>query len=152
MVFCTIMTTPPKLTPKQEKFCLAYLETGNASEAYRRAYDAVRMKPATVNRKAFELLENGKVTAHLDDLRRPAVEAAQVTLEDHLHQLAALRDAAHAAEQYSAAITAEFHRGKAAGLYVERSEAVTRSYVVRVPAKAESIEEWTAEYAPATTH
>ena len=28
-----------KLTPKQEAFILAYLETGNASEAYRRAYN-----------------------------------------------------------------------------------------------------------------
>ena len=35
------------LTPKQEAFCLAYMETGNASEAYRRAYDADNMKPAT---------------------------------------------------------------------------------------------------------
>ena len=27
------------LTPKQEAFCLAFLETGNAAQAYRRAYD-----------------------------------------------------------------------------------------------------------------
>ncbi len=144
--------TSTSLTPKQENFCLAYLETGNASEAYRRAYDAENMKPESIHRKAFGLLNRGKIGARLDELRQPAVEAAQVTLEDHLHHLAALRDAAHAAEQYSAAITAEFHRGKAAGLYVERSEAVTRSYVVRVPAKAESVEEWTSQYAPATTH
>lgn len=26
---------PTLLTPKQENFCLVYLETGNASEAYR---------------------------------------------------------------------------------------------------------------------
>ncbi|MGU9998175.1 terminase small subunit, partial [Bordetella avium] len=37
------------LTPKQEAFALAYVETGNASEAYRRAYSAERMKPETVN-------------------------------------------------------------------------------------------------------
>ncbi|SQE31532.1 Terminase small subunit [Mannheimia haemolytica] len=28
-----------ELTPKQEAFCLAYIETGNASEAYRQAYE-----------------------------------------------------------------------------------------------------------------
>ena len=27
-----------KLTPKQEKFCQVFIETGNASEAYRQAY------------------------------------------------------------------------------------------------------------------
>ena len=51
------------LTPKQENFCLAYLETGNASEAYRRAYAAGKMKSETVHRKAFDLLENTVITA-----------------------------------------------------------------------------------------
>ena len=139
------------LTPKQEIFCLAYLETGNASEAYRRSYNAQNMKPETVNRKAKELRENGKITARLEELRKPVVEAAQVTLEDHLQQLADLRDKSMAAEQFGPAITAEVNRGKAAGLYVERSETVTRNYVVRVPAKAESAEEWASQYAP-TTH
>lgn len=40
------------LTPKQARFCQAYLETGNASEAYRQAYDASRMKAASVHRLA----------------------------------------------------------------------------------------------------
>ena len=36
------------LTPKQEAFACAYVETGNASEAYRRAYDvAPDCKPNT---------------------------------------------------------------------------------------------------------
>ncbi len=143
--------TSTSLTPKQENFCLAYLETGNASEAYRRAYEAGRMQADTIAKRAHELLGDGKITGRLDELRQPAVEAAQVTLEDHLRQLELLRDKALAAEQFGPAITAETARGKAAGLYVERSEAVTRSYVVRVPAKAESVEEWTSQYAP-TTH
>ena len=42
------MTKPTTLTPKQENFCLAYLETGNASEAYRRAYDVANMKPESI--------------------------------------------------------------------------------------------------------
>jgi phage terminase small subunit len=40
------------LTQRQETFCLAYIETRNASEAYRRAYNAGKMKPATVNKRA----------------------------------------------------------------------------------------------------
>ena len=136
------------LTAKQEAFCLAYLETGNASEAYRRAYNAGRMKPESIHRKAFDLLENVKIRARLQELRQPAVEAAQVTLRDHLWQLENLRDKALEAEQFGPAITAEINRGKAAGLYVERSEAVTKSYVVRMPAKMEHIEEWAAKHTP----
>jgi len=40
-------------TQKQENFCLAYIECGNASEAYRRAYDAEYMKPETVRGTAL---------------------------------------------------------------------------------------------------
>ncbi len=57
------------LTPKQERFCLAYLETGNASEAYRRCYDASRMKDASVNRLAKALLDNVKIGSRLADLK-----------------------------------------------------------------------------------
>ena len=50
------------LTIKQENFCQVYVETGNASEAYRRAYDAKNMKSETVRRTAKELPEK---PAHL---------------------------------------------------------------------------------------
>jgi phage terminase small subunit len=111
-----------KLTPKQEAFCLAYVETGNASEAYRRAYSAEQMAPATVNRKAKEVLDNGKITARLAEIRKPAADAAQVTLESHLKRLHDLSLAAEAAGQLSAAISAEVARGKAAGIHIEKSE------------------------------
>jgi phage terminase small subunit len=110
------------LTAKQEAFCLAYIETGNASEAYRRAYSASRMKPTTVNREANALFENHNITTRLDELRQPAIEKAQVTLEGHLNDLKELRDAAKEAEQFSAAIAAEVARGKAAGVHVEKTE------------------------------
>lgn len=48
-------------------------EAGNASEAYRRAYDAGKMKAATVNRKAKELMDNGKITARIEELCKLAV-------------------------------------------------------------------------------
>lgn len=111
-----------KLTQKQEAFCLAYLETGNASEAYRRAYSAEKMSGPTINRKAVELMGNGKITARLDELRKPAKEQALITYESHLRKLAELRDAALMAEQYGAAIRAEEIRGKAAGLHKDRVE------------------------------
>ena len=54
-----------KLTPKQERFCQTYVETGNATKAYRTAYDIAEKKPATVNRKANELLDHGKIPAKI---------------------------------------------------------------------------------------
>ncbi|MDX1488628.1 MAG: hypothetical protein R3268_10540 [Acidiferrobacterales bacterium] len=109
------------------------------------------MKDETVAKRAHELLHDGKIGGRFQELRQPAVEAAQVTLDGHLQQLADLSDKAMKAGQYSAAITAEHYRCKAVGLYVERSENVTWNYVVRVPAKAETVDEWASQYAP-TTH
>lgn len=114
--------TAGKLTQKQENFCLAYIETGNASEAYRRAYNADGMKPETVNNKAHVLLKKGEIKARLEELRCPATKSAQVTLERHLSKLEELRELAKEEGKYGPAIQAEIARGKAAGLYVERSQ------------------------------
>lgn len=66
------------LTPKQEAFVAAYLETGNATEAYRRSYDCSGMKDPTINRAAKELLDNPKIATRLGVLQERA--AAKVVL------------------------------------------------------------------------
>ncbi len=58
-----------KVTPKQERFAQAYIELGNASEAYRQAYNASRMKPETINRKATELTGKGMIAARIYELQ-----------------------------------------------------------------------------------
>lgn len=110
------------LTLKQDNFVLAYIETGNASEAYRRAYDTSKMNENSVNRKAKELLDNVKITARIAELRKPVVEQVQITLKSHLDKLAELRDKAEYDAKWQAAIQAEVARGKASGLYVDRVE------------------------------
>lgn len=110
------------LTPKQEAFCLAFIETGNASEAYRSAYNATRMKPESVHRKAKELVDHGKVSARLVVLREKLAKAAGMSLEQHLADLKTLRDMAKDEGKYSAAVAAEMARGKVSGFYVERLE------------------------------
>ena len=57
------------LTPKQEGFIKDYLNCGNASEAYRKNYNASKMKPESVNRRAKELIDNSKIKARIDDLK-----------------------------------------------------------------------------------
>ncbi len=65
-----------KLTAKQETFCLEYVKTGNASEAYRRAYDADRMKPEAIHVAACRLLEKAKIALRLEELRQAIAEDA----------------------------------------------------------------------------
>ncbi len=115
-----------KLTQKQERFCLAYVEGMTASDAYRKAYDAKRMKPETVNRKAKELLDNGKITARIAELRAPAVEAAQMTLEGHIDDLKNLRDRAARADHFGPAVNAEIARGKVSGLYTDKVDLTSK--------------------------
>jgi len=50
-----------KLTPKQERFWIEYLATGNASEAYRRAYNTAGMDDRTIQKRAGELLAHGVI-------------------------------------------------------------------------------------------
>ena len=52
-----------ELTPKQEAFCLKYIELGNATEAYYAAYAALGSKPITATRAAKQLLDNPKNAA-----------------------------------------------------------------------------------------
>jgi phage terminase small subunit len=111
-----------KLTAKQEAFCLAYLETGNASEAYRRAYLPKKMTDKSVNEKASQMLAMVKIQSRLEELRAPVRERAMLTLESHLARLEELSRKAEEAEQFSAAITAETNRGKAVGLYKDKVE------------------------------
>lgn len=69
------------LTVKQEKFAQRYVETGNASEAYRLSYDASEMKPESVNRTAKELLDNPKITSRVEELQELARKRHQVTVD-----------------------------------------------------------------------
>jgi phage terminase small subunit len=110
------------LTQRQEDFCLAYIESANASEAYRKVYSTKRMKPETVNNSAFKMLQKGDIVARIASIRESAAEKASMTLESHLSDLKNLRDAAVNDGKWAAAVTAEVSRGKAAGLYVEKVE------------------------------
>ena len=69
------------LTAKQEAFALAYVETGNASEAYRRSHDVgADTKPETVWREASRLLANPKVATRIKELQQEARDIAMVSI------------------------------------------------------------------------
>lgn len=104
------------LTPKQENFCLAYLETGNASEAYRRSYNAENMKPESINVNACKLLADAKIAQRLDELRAPVIRKAQLTVEDLLRELEEARRLAIDTEAPAPAVSATMGKAKLLGL------------------------------------
>ena len=116
-----------ELTQKQESFCLAYVESGNASAAYRCSYNSAKMKNETVRVKASELLANGNVTVRIAELRKLAEGKALLTLEGHMAELASLRDKAKAAGQFGPAIKSEELRGRLSGLYAEQPQPAASS-------------------------
>ena len=118
-----------KMTAKQEKFCIEYVTCGNAAEAYCRAYDAERMKPAAIRVKSSALRNKGKVAVRFRELQHAAAQNAQVTLQGHHEAPRRLRDLAVEKGQLSAAITAEVSRGKAAGLYTDKVQAEVKQDV-----------------------
>jgi len=95
------------LTAKQERFARAYVEGGKASEAYRAAYEASKMKPATVWTEASLLLGNPKVAARVERLNAE-IEKKNRLNGDRLREIvrAGLLNEAQTAESASARITA----------------------------------------------
>lgn len=85
------------MTPKQEQFARLYVETGNASEAYRQAYNADNMKPETVTNEAYKLLQDPDISAMVDGLKEEARQRHAVTVDDLLSELEQARAAALAA-------------------------------------------------------
>ena len=105
------------MTIKQELFAQAYIETGNASEAYKRAYNT-QANANTVNRKASQLLKHPEVIKLLADLQAIHRQRHKLTIDDILQELEDARQKALSAEtpQCSAAISATMGKAKLLGL------------------------------------
>ena len=122
------------MTPKQEQFARLYVETGNASEAYRQAYNADNMKPETVTNEAYKLLQDPDISAMVDGLKEEARQRHAVTVDDLLHELEQARAAALAAPtpQSSAAVSATMGKAKMLGLLVDKAEIKAETEISQV--------------------
>ena len=110
-----------KLTAKQELFCEEVVSGNTQADAYRTAYSAQDMLDKTIWVKASELMANGKVTGRIEELRLPVIKEAQLTLKSHLDNLLEIREHAVEDRNWSAAVSAETARGKAAGLHTAKA-------------------------------
>ena len=117
------MAKAENLTPKQERFAQVYVETSNASEAYRQAYDvSPDTLPKTVWEEASVTLANPKVAARVMELQEAAREAHAVTVQSIADELAEDRQLAHTAGQAGAAVSASMGKAKLYGLITDKSE------------------------------
>ena len=110
------------LTPKQEAFCLAYVETGSASEAYRTAYKAEKMKATSIHVNASKLLSDAKVALRVEALQRKHVERHEITVDDLVRELDEARKLALETEAPAAAVAATMGKAKLLGKIVDRNQ------------------------------
>jgi phage terminase small subunit len=105
---------PAELTGKQEAFALAYVETGNASEAYRRSYDVGEdTKPESIWTNASKLMSDAKVAQRVKELQLAARELTLVSVGTLTQELEEAR--AHAMNDEkgaSAAVSAIMGKAK----------------------------------------
>jgi phage terminase small subunit len=113
----------PLLTEREEAFCDFYItERMTIVQAAIQAGMEGPSRGAIYLKLREKILSNPVMHNRLVELRDEEIHRANTTLEGHLIELARLREKAVDNGQFSAAITAEVARGKAAGLYVDKRE------------------------------
>lgn len=105
-----------RFTEKMELFCLAYIETGNASEAYRRSYNTANMADKTAQREGYNLLQNPLVQARIEELRTKVMERHEITVDTLLAELEEARLLGKETGKASAMVTASMGKAKLLGL------------------------------------
>jgi len=112
------------LTIKQERFCMVYVETGNASEAYRQAYNAENMSNEAIGVEACRLLDHPSVSLKIKELKSGHTKRHELTIDDLVAELEEARQAALSAMvvQSSASVAATMGKAKLLGLVVDKNE------------------------------
>ena len=95
-----------ELTAMQEKFCQVFVETGNASEAYRQAYNTENYKPESVHVNACQTLAIAKVSQRVDVLQEEHAKRHNVTIDSLTAEYDELKGLAVGLEQVSSAVSA----------------------------------------------
>src|SRR6056300_1153230 len=116
------MGLPKQLTEMQMKFGQELVTNEGRMTKYECAIAAGYAKDSARVR-ASELTNPKKyplVVQYIGELREEYQKKYEVTFENHITELARLRDESKNKGAWSAAINAEVARGKAAGLYIEQ--------------------------------
>ena len=80
------------------------------------------MKPESVNSKGYQLLQQVKITARLDELRAEHKKRHEITVDTLVSELEEARKLAFETDKASAAVQATMGKAKLLGLVVEKQE------------------------------
>ena len=95
------------LTTKQEAFALAFVETGIATEAYRRAYDVTQEANVSwVHVEACQLLDHPKVAQRVKQLQEEAARMSLYSVRAAFDEFGEAIDLAKATKNPSAMVAA----------------------------------------------
>lgn len=116
----------PTLTDKQERFAVAYVQTANAAEAYRMAYDvAPDSRDEWLYVEACQLLDHPKISPRIKELQEQAKERSQYTVMQALDEYEQARNLATTEKNPSAAVSAITGKVKLLGMDKPRRVEVT---------------------------
>ena len=101
---------------KQERFCNVYIETGNASEAYRTAYDIDNPAPETVWVNASKILSDTKVKHRINELKKALTACSMVTVHSLTTELEQARQCAADKENAASQVAATMGKARLHGL------------------------------------
>jgi hypothetical protein len=73
-----------KLSPKEERFCLAIVEGLSQSDAYRKAYKS-KAKARTIHVEASRLMAQPQIAARIDELMKPVIAKAPMSRQEWLN-------------------------------------------------------------------
>lgn len=112
--------TDAKLTLKQQAFVRAYIETGNACEAYRRAYNPRRMSAKAITVESTRLMQHPRVALAVQNMQRKLAERHAITVDSITEMLKEDRKLARELDMPAAAVAAAMGLAKLHGLIVEK--------------------------------
>lgn len=118
---------------KHEKFCQFYIETGNASEAYRRAFPDNTMKDNSLHVEASRLLNSPMVSLRVSELRGEHKERHNMTVDDLIKELEEARQAGLEFESASAMVAATMGKAKLLGLDKQLIDLTTNGESINKP-------------------
>ena len=118
------MGVPKRLTEMQQRFAEFLVFGGpDGPMTQTEAATAAGYSPNRARQEGSELCNpklSPLVAKYLGQLREERIRKHEVTYENHIAELARLREAALKKGSFSSAVNAEANRGKAAGLYIDR--------------------------------
>ena len=113
---------PKKLTPKQQRFAVEYVRCGNASDAYRAAYNTDSMAPSTIQNEAWRLTVHHEIAERIDELQLAHARTVSLEQIDVLVGLRELIDRASDAGQFGAVVRAWELLGRSIGMFSDRTD------------------------------